>query len=126
MRELMHEVQLKSSEAEVKVAVIVAADRLNPQAANAFLKTLEEPPPKSVLILLSTEPGRILETIMSRCLRLNFAGEGARKWDAALWNGWPGSANWRAGSRRVCWAIPADGRAGAAVGRDAERGWRKN
>jgi len=84
MRELMHEVQLKSSEAEVKVAVIVAADRLNPQAANAFLKTLEEPPPKSVLILLSTEPARILETIMSRCLRLNFAGEGARKWDAAL------------------------------------------
>jgi DNA polymerase-3 subunit delta' len=84
MRELMHEVQLKSSEAEVKVAVIVAADRLNPQAANAFLKTLEEPPPKSVLILLSTEPARILETILSRCLRLNFAGEGARKWDAAL------------------------------------------
>ncbi len=84
MRELMHEVQLKSSEAEVKVAVIVAADRLNPQAANAFLKTLEEPPPKSVLILLSTEPARILETISSRCLRLNFAGEGARKWDAAL------------------------------------------
>jgi DNA polymerase-3 subunit delta' len=83
MRELMHEVQLKSGEAEVKVAVIVAADRLNPQAANAFLKTLEEPPPKSVLILLSTEPARILETILSRCLRLNFAGEGARKWDAA-------------------------------------------
>jgi DNA polymerase-3 subunit delta' len=84
MRELMHEVQLKSSEAEVKVAVIVAADRLNSQAANAFLKTLEEPPPKSVLILLSTEPGRILETILSRCLRLNFAGEGVRKWDVPL------------------------------------------
>ena len=84
MRELMREIQLKSSEAEFKVAVIVAADRLNTQAANAFLKTLEEPPPKSVLILLSTEPQRILETILSRCLRLNFAGEGARKWEAAL------------------------------------------
>ena len=38
------------------MAVIAGADRLNPQAANAFLKTLEEPPPNSVLILLSTEP----------------------------------------------------------------------
>jgi DNA polymerase-3 subunit delta' len=77
MRELMREIQLKSTEAEYKVAVIVAADRLNAQAANAFLKTLEEPPAKSVLILLSTEPQRILETILSRCLRLDFSNEGA-------------------------------------------------
>jgi DNA polymerase-3 subunit delta' len=84
MRELMREIQLKPNNAEFKVAVIVAADRLNSQAANAFLKTLEEPPSKSVLILLTTEPGRILETIQSRCLRLNFEGDGARKWDAAL------------------------------------------
>jgi DNA polymerase-3 subunit delta' len=82
MRELMREIQLKPTEAEYKVAVIVGADRLNVQAANAFLKTLEEPPPKSVLILLSTEPQRILETILSRCLRLNFAGEGGRQLDA--------------------------------------------
>jgi len=84
MRELMREIQLKPNQAEFKVAVIVAADRLNVQAANAFLKTLEEPPAKSVLILLSTEPQRILETILSRCLRLNFGGEGGRKWDAGL------------------------------------------
>jgi DNA polymerase-3 subunit delta' len=82
-RELMREIQLKPTEAEHKVAVIVAADRLNTQAANAFLKTLEEPPQNSVLILLSTEPSRILETILSRCLRLNFSGEGARPLDAA-------------------------------------------
>ncbi|MGA9778277.1 MAG: ATP-binding protein [Limisphaerales bacterium] len=75
MRELMREIQLKPTEAEYKVAIIAAADRLNPQAANAFLKTLEEPPAKSVLILLSTEPQRILETILSRCLRLNFSTE---------------------------------------------------
>ncbi|HWF19726.1 MAG TPA: hypothetical protein VG754_10680 [Verrucomicrobiae bacterium] len=78
MRDLMHEIFLKPNEAEYKVAVIVAADRLNVQAANAFLKTLEEPPAKSVLVLLTTEPQRILETIVSRCLRLNFAGEGGR------------------------------------------------
>lgn len=78
MRELMQEIFLKPNDAEYKVAVIVAADRLNVQAANAFLKTLEEPPAKSVLILLTTEQQRLLETIISRCLRLNFAGEGIR------------------------------------------------
>ena len=82
-RELMREIQLKPTEAEYKVAVIAGADRLNVQAANAFLKTLEEPPGQSVLILLSTEPQRILETILSRCLRLNFFGEGTRPPDPA-------------------------------------------
>jgi DNA polymerase-3 subunit delta' len=77
-RELMREIQLKPTEAQYKVAVIGGADRLNIQAANSFLKTLEEPPQKSVLILLSTEPSRILETILSRCLRLNFSAEATR------------------------------------------------
>ncbi len=76
MRDLMHEINLKPTEAGYKIGIIVAADRLNVQAANAFLKTLEEPPPKSVLILLTTDPQRLLETIVSRCLRLNFAGAG--------------------------------------------------
>ena len=83
MRDLMQQIQLKPAEAEYKVTIIAGADRLNPQAANAFLKTLEEPPAKSILILLSTEPSRILETILSRCLRLNFSGDGARRLDAA-------------------------------------------
>jgi DNA polymerase III subunit delta' len=83
MRGLMREIQLKPTDAEYKVAIIAAADRLNPQAANAFLKTLEEPPARSVLILLSTEPQRILETILSRCLRLNFSTEGAHVLDEA-------------------------------------------
>jgi DNA polymerase III subunit delta' len=73
MRDLMQTIFLKPTEAQYKVAILAGADRLNPQAANAFLKTLEEPPARSVLILLSTEPGRILETILSRCLRLNFS-----------------------------------------------------
>mgnify|MGYP003338437616 FL=1 len=80
VRELIHTVNLKPTEAEWKVAIIVAADRLNAQAANAFLKTLEEPPSRSILILLTTEPQQLLETILSRCLRLNFAGDsGTRK-----------------------------------------------
>jgi DNA polymerase-3 subunit delta' len=79
MRDLMKEMQLKPNEAEYKVAVVVAADRLRTEAANAFLKTLEEPPAKSILILLTTEPQRILETILSRCLRLSFAAEGPQQ-----------------------------------------------
>lgn len=86
MRELLQTIHLKPAVADFKVAVLVAADRLNVQAANAFLKTLEEPPAKSTLILLSTEPQRLLETILSRCLRLCFAGEGNR-FDAAQ-QGW--------------------------------------
>ena len=74
MRDLLHTVHLKPTEAQFKVAVIVSADRLNLSAANAFLKTLEEPPARSILILLSTQPQQLLETILSRCLRLSFAG----------------------------------------------------
>jgi DNA polymerase-3 subunit delta' len=79
IRELIQTVNLKPTEAAWKVAVIVAADRLNTQAANAFLKTLEEPPSRSILILLTAEPQQLLETILSRCLRLNFAGEGGNR-----------------------------------------------
>jgi len=86
-RDLMRQIQLKPTEARFKVAVIAGADRMNPQAANAFLKTLEEPPPDSVIVLLSTEPSRILETILSRCLRLNFSAETARTLEPeqAIW-----------------------------------------
>jgi DNA polymerase-3 subunit delta' len=76
IRTLLESVYLKATEGRYKVAVIVGADRLNVQAANAFLKTLEEPPPRSVLLLLTTEPARVLETIVSRCLRLTFGGIG--------------------------------------------------
>ena len=75
-RVLLDAVNLKPTESQYKFGIIVAADRMNDQAANAFLKTLEEPPPRSVLILLTIEPQRLLETIVSRCLRLKFAGDG--------------------------------------------------
>ena len=75
IRELIQTMNLKPVEGGYKVGIIVAADRLRVEAANAFLKTLEEPPPRSILILLSSEPSRLLETIISRCLRLNFGGE---------------------------------------------------
>ena len=82
-RVLLDAVNLKPTESQHKIGIIVAADRMNDAAANAFLKTLEEPPSRSLLILLTTEPQRLLETIVSRCLRLNFGGEGARQWAPA-------------------------------------------
>jgi len=55
-----------------RVAIIDAVDDLNVNAANAILKTLEEPPPHGVLLMISHSPGRLLPTIRSRCRRLAF------------------------------------------------------
>ncbi|MBI5903287.1 MAG: DNA polymerase III subunit delta' [Deltaproteobacteria bacterium] len=55
-----------------KAVVVDYAERLMPQAANAFLKTLEEPPPGSVIMLITSRPSDLLPTILSRCQRINF------------------------------------------------------
>lgn len=54
-----------------RVCVIDTADDLNPPAANALLKVLEEPPAKALFLLVSNAPGRLLPTIRSRCRRLD-------------------------------------------------------
>src|SRR5574337_1028498 len=61
---------------EVKVLLIHPADALNPQSANALLKTLEEPPESLRVVLTSTDPQRLLPTVRSRCqlLRLTLPG----------------------------------------------------
>jgi DNA polymerase-3 subunit delta' len=56
-----------------RVAIVDAVDDLNPFGANAILKTLEEPPPHGILLMVSHSPGRLLPTIRSRCRRLPFA-----------------------------------------------------
>jgi DNA polymerase III subunit delta' len=50
-----------------RVVIVDSADELNPNAANALLKSLEEPPARTVFLLISSEPGRLLPTIRSRC-----------------------------------------------------------
>jgi DNA polymerase-3 subunit delta' len=75
-QEFIRRLQSKAYEGRYKVGFIVAVDRMNTQAANAFLKTLEEPPPRTVFILLTTEHERLLDTVISRCLRLHFPGTG--------------------------------------------------
>ena len=54
-----------------KAGVIYGADRLNTVSANAFLKTLEEPPPKTIFLLLTELPEQLLPTIVSRCQRID-------------------------------------------------------
>src|SRR5437762_11387134 len=54
VRALEHALQMRSADGRRKVAIIAEADRLQPQAAHAFLKTLEEPPNDSLLLLLSS------------------------------------------------------------------------
>ena len=73
IRSVLDTIHLKAHGAPYKIIVVVGADRMNPQAANAFLKTLEEPPAGSVLLLLSTDPQRLLDTIRSRCQSINLA-----------------------------------------------------
>ncbi len=69
-RELGGFFSLAPSEGGMRVAIIDAVDDLNRNAANAILKTLEEPPPRSVLLLVCHAPGAVLPTIRSRCRRL--------------------------------------------------------
>jgi len=57
-----------------KACIIVGADCLNGPAANAFLKTLEEPPERTLFLLLTDSPQRLLPTILSRCQRLAVTG----------------------------------------------------
>jgi DNA polymerase-3 subunit delta' len=69
--------------AAYRVAIIDTADDLNANAANAVLKTLEEPPERGVLLLVSSRPGAPLPTIKSRCRRLAFAAppeDAAARW----------------------------------------------
>jgi DNA polymerase-3 subunit delta' len=73
VRELCKSFGLKSARGRGKVALLDDADDLNEASANCFLKTLEEPPPRSVLILIGTSPDRQLATIVSRCQVVRFA-----------------------------------------------------
>jgi DNA polymerase-3 subunit delta' len=95
VRALCGGLQLKASEAGRKVALLADADRLSPSAQNALLKTLEEPPPGTVLILACEAEERLLPTVRSRCSRITLgplpesllverltSGPGTRRLDA--------------------------------------------
>ncbi|MDD2869391.1 DNA polymerase III subunit delta' [Neomegalonema sp.] len=72
VRALKADLALSAPDGAWRVALIDAAEDLNPAAANALLKLLEEPPPRVVFLLVSHAPGKLLPTIRSRCRRLEF------------------------------------------------------
>ncbi len=97
VRELSAELALTSHQGGYKVGIVSPADALNRFAANALLKTLEEPPPRTLLILVVTQPSRLPATILSRCQRIRVraparsealawlqAARGPAAWDAVL------------------------------------------
>ncbi|ADM10270.1 DNA polymerase III, delta prime subunit [Parvularcula bermudensis HTCC2503] len=119
-----------------RVVVIDAADEMNASAANALLKSLEEPPQGATLLLLASAPGRLLPTIRSRCRRLDLGpsplGEIAQWLEthhaipadearaaAALSDGRPGRAlHWASGEGREVRGLADSLIAAAATGRD--------
>jgi DNA polymerase-3 subunit delta' len=97
VRDLAADLALKSHGGGYKVGVITPADALNRFAANALLKTLEEPPGTTLLVLVATQPSRLPATVRSRCQRLRIrapqraeslawlaAAKGEGDWNAAL------------------------------------------
>jgi DNA polymerase-3 subunit delta' len=72
VRGLQERLALRPLESRRKVAILASAHALNQQAQNAFLKTLEEPPKDTTLILLASAPDKLLPTIRSRCSKVHF------------------------------------------------------
>lgn len=73
----LEQIQLSPRLSRRKVAVVFEADRLNAATSNKFLKTLEEPPAGTTILLLTTRPNDLLPTIRSRCQRFQFKVGGA-------------------------------------------------
>ncbi|MBF0423090.1 MAG: DNA polymerase III subunit delta' [Magnetococcales bacterium] len=72
IRDLTRFLSLTPMESKWKVAIVDDAAEMNAAAANALLKTLEEPPAESILILITSRPGMLLATIRSRCVKYHF------------------------------------------------------
>lgn len=73
MRQIEGEANFRPFEGKARVFIVDGADKLNDPSANALLKTLEEPPPTSHLILITSRPAMLLPTIRSRCQAIRFS-----------------------------------------------------
>jgi len=83
VRELAAELALTAHQGGYKVSILSPADSMNRFAANALLKTLEEPPQGTLLILVVTQPSRLPATILSRCQRVRVRAP--ERADAVRW-----------------------------------------
>ncbi len=90
VRELVHRITQTSFEGGWKAGVILAADCMNTNSANVLLKTLEEPPPRTILLIVTNSPQALLPTIISRCQKVVLSdgstGMPDSVWQAPLMN----------------------------------------
>ena len=127
VRELASELALTSHAGGRKVAILTPAERLNRNAANALLKTLEEPAGAALLLLVTGEPWRLPVTVQSRCTRLRSRAPAEDELVAWLQAQRPGSSavDWRAAlavlGPEPLKALAVDGAALAGLQRDTER-----
>jgi len=84
MREVEATIALAPYEGRKRVVIIDPASEMSDGAQNALLKTLEEPPPHVVFILVSADADRLLETVRSRCRRVDFGLVAAKEIEAGL------------------------------------------
>ena len=96
MREFIRKLAVSAPTGDHKVGIVHEADRMNVATANVFLKTLEEPPANTTLLVLTSRPYSLLPTIRSRCLNFRFPSaevgflpDGWRAWidDYTAWLG---------------------------------------
>jgi DNA polymerase III delta' subunit len=109
-RSLITDLALLPLEGRIRVAIITAAQRLNPDAQNALLKTLEEPPPGAVLILCADDETLLLDTVRSRCARIRVGAVAAPTIAELLVERGVADASTAAGIARL-----SDGRPGLAL-----------
>ena len=84
MREIEREANFRPYEGAARLFLIEDADKLNEASSNALLKTLEEPPPTSHLVLITSRPAALLPTIRSRCQSIRFSPLAAAEIEAHL------------------------------------------
>ena len=110
IRSLQHDLNLAPYEGRWKVAILKQFDAANPSAANAFLKTLEEPPRQVILLLTASESEALLPTISSRCRTMGLRPLATPVMMRALQDRWQAAPE----QARLLAAL-ADGRLGWAV-----------
>jgi DNA polymerase-3 subunit delta' len=88
IRSLQHDLSLSPYEAKYRVAILLRFEEASPSAANALLKTLEEPPPQVVIILSAESSERLLPTIVSRCEVLRLRPLAVNEVSQGLVNKW--------------------------------------
>ena len=112
IRELQQDAALKPYEGRHRVFIIDGAEHLNDEASNCLLKTLEEPPPKVLFILLTANESKMLPTIISRCQRIELFPLHASLIEQVLSERWHVEADKAKVLSRLCrggigWAISA-------------------